>query len=187
MHSIHAPGSSLELRKNDAPCIPSVEPQPSDYVPSKAEDLGLEYVRTFPFAEDARVCGYLVQADVGPITYGHLYGADLPPDRNFVKMEAIGIDSRGGYDLVRSATGFAFVIVTYAPHAREKGLTHLKEHIGANPDYYAARALALSSPWPHGPAMIEQLKAAWERRLRPPIAQQRYNDLQLALAALKPA
>lgn len=186
MHSNHITDQRSVCQASLAKCSPTIGAEPSDYEPSTAEKLGLEYVRSFPFAEDARVGGYLVQADVGPVTYGHLYGADLPDERNFAKLEVIGIDNRGGYDLVRSATGLAFVIVTYAPHARDKGLSHLKEHIGANPDYYAARALALSAPWPHCQAMIDHLKAAWERRFRPPVALQRYNDLQLALAALKP-
>lgn len=185
MLSNHPPDPRSTCQRGLAKCSPAIAAEQSDFEPSSAEKLGLEYVQSFPFAEDARVGGYLVQADVGPITYGYLYGADLPVGQNFAKFDAIGIDNRGGYDLVRSSVGLAFAIVTYAPHAREKGLSHLKEHISSNPDYYAARALTLSSPWPHCQAMIDQLKAAWESRFRPQLAQQRYKDLLQALAGLK--
>lgn len=152
--------------------------------PSAAEKLGIQYVQSFPFAPDARVGGCLTKADIGPISYGFLHGADLPPDDNFVKFEAIGIDSRGGYELVRSAAGVAYVIVTYASHARDRGLKHLKEHIGANPNHYAARALILDCPWPHTPEMIDQIEAGWKRRLAPHQVKERLATLHSALASL---
>lgn len=154
----------------------------SSIEPSRAEELGLQYVQSFPFAPDARVAGYLIKADIGPISYGYLHGTDLPPGENYVTFEAIGVDSRGGYEMVRAATGVAYVIVTYAPHARERGLGHLKDHIGANPDYYAARSLILGNPWPHTQEMIDQLEAGWKRRLAPLQAQQRIETLHKALA-----
>lgn len=152
---------------------------------SAADQLGIQYVSSFPFAPDARVAGYLIKADIGPTSYGFLYGADLPPSKNFVTFEAIGTDSRGGYDVVRSAAGVAYVIVTYASHARERGMNHLKEHIGANPDHYAARSLILGNPWPHSQEMIDQLEAGWRRRLTPLQAQQRLETLHQALAEVK--
>lgn len=48
---------------------------------SEADHLGIQYVTSFPFAPDARVAGYLIKADIGPTSYGFLYGADLPPVR----------------------------------------------------------------------------------------------------------
>lgn len=82
---------------------------------------------------------------------------------------------------MRSIAGVAYVIVTYASHARERGLRHLKDHIGANPDYYAARSLVLDNPWPHTQEMIDQLEAGWRRRLAPQQAQQRLETLHRAL------
>ncbi|MFC5550281.1 hypothetical protein [Massilia aerilata] len=157
----------------------------ADSEPSQAEKLGIQYVQSFPFAPDARIAGCLTKADIGPTSYGFLHGADLPPGENFVTFEAIGVDSRGGYEIVRSAAGVAYVIVTYAPHARARGLHHLKDHIGANPDHYAARALILDSPWPHTQEMIDQLEVGWKRRLQPHQAQQRLETLHRALADMK--
>lgn len=154
---------------------------------TSVEQLGLACARKFRFAPDARINGLLLRADIGPISYGHLHGNDLPVESNFVKFEAIGVDHRGGYDIVRSAAGVAFVIVTYAPHALERRLSLLQEHIGANPDHYAVRSLILGTPWSHGQAMIDHLKAGWERRLSAPAAQERFNTLTLALAKLKSA
>lgn len=143
----------------------------SDGELSQAERISLDHVQSRRFATAARVGGYLLRADIGPNSFGFLYGADLPLGENFVSFEAIGFDSRGGYDLVRSASGLAYVIVTYALHARERGLDHLASHIGANPDHYAARSLILGKPWPHTQAMIDQLEAGWRRHLPPQYAQ----------------
>lgn len=162
----------------------TLEQHPSSDL-SPAEKRGLDYVRSFPFAPDARISGYLIRADISPVSFGYLHGADLSADHSFVRFEAVGIDSRGGYDIVRSAIGVAYVIVTYAPHARMRGLHHLKDHIGANPDHYAARALILESPWPHTQEMIDQLEAGWKRRLSPLQALQRIETLHQALAEVK--
>jgi hypothetical protein len=159
MHIIH--GAVIESAQQPSQAAsknPTLTEQSSSEL-SQADHLGIQYVTSFPFAPDARVAGYLIKADIGPTSYGHLYGTDLPPGANFVAFEAIGVDSRGGYDIVRTAAGVAYVIVTYASHARERGLSHLKEHIGANPDHYAARLLILSDPWPHSQQMIDQLEA----------------------------
>lgn len=139
----------------------------------------------FPFAPGVRFAGYLIKADIGPISYGSLHGADLPPDENFVTFEAIGVDARRGYDILRSAAGVAYVIVTYASHARERGLSHLKDHIGANPDHYAARSIILDNPWRHTQAMIDQLEVGWKRLLAPLQAQQRIETLHQAFAEVK--
>lgn len=152
---------------------------------SQADKLGIQYVTSFPFAPNARIAGYLIKADIGPTSYGFLYGADLPLDENFVTFEAIGFDTRDGYDIVRSAAGVAYVIVTYASHARECGLGHLKAHIGANPDYYATRSLILDNPWPHSQAMIDQLEAGWRRRLPAPRSARRIETLHAALKSLQ--
>jgi len=152
---------------------------------SLVETLGIQYAKSFPFAPDARVAGYLTKADIGPTSYGFLHGADLPTGENFVTFEAIGVDARGGYDIVRSAAGVGYVIVTYALHARERGLGLLRDHIGANPDHYAARSLILGNPWPHTQEMINQLEAGWRRRLAPLQAGQRLDTFHRALAVVK--
>lgn len=176
--------ASVSHSKRAQSAFQTLEQHSSD-APSAAEKRGLEYVRTFPFAPDARVSGYLLKADIGPVSFGYLHGADSHAEHSFVRFEAIGIDSRGGYDIVRSAAGVGYVIVTYAPHARKCGLNHLKDHIGANPDHYAARALIIDSPWPHTQDMINQLEAGWKRRLAPHRAQQRLETLHSALAEIK--
>jgi hypothetical protein len=152
---------------------------------SLAETLGVQYVKSFPFAPDARVNGYLTKADIGPTSYGFLHGADLPPGENTVTFEAIGVDSRGGYDIARSAAGVGYVIVTYALHARERGLGLLRDHIGANPDHYAARSFFLGNPWPHTQEVIDQLEAGWKRRLALLQARQRFETFHRALAEVK--
>lgn len=186
MHTIHE--AVIESAQQPAQAVPQSSAlfEQSNGELSRAEALGVQYVKSFPFAPDARVDGYLTKADIGPTSYGFLHGADLPPGENFVTFEAIGVDSRGGYDIVRSAAGVGYVIVTYASHARERGLGHLKDHIGANPDYYAARSLILGNPWPHTEEMIDHLEAGWKRRLAPLQAQQRLETLYRALSDVKP-
>jgi len=185
MHITHeAVTQAAKQPAQAAPQTPEFVEQSSSEL-SLADKLGIQYVTSFPFAPDARVAGYLIKADIGPTSYGFLYGTDLPPGENFVTFEAIGVDSRGGYDMVRAAAGVAYVIVTYASHARERGLSHLKDHIGANPDHYAARSLILASPWPHTQEMIDQLEAGWKRRLAPAQAEQHIETLHKALAEVK--
>lgn len=184
MHIHEAAIESAQQSVQGASKAPASIEQPSSEL-SLADKLGIQYVTSFPFAPDARVAGYLIKADIGPTSYGFLYGADLPSGENFVTFEAIGVDSRGGYDIVRTAAGVAYVIVTYASHARERGLRHLKDHIGANPDHYAARSLILGNPWPHTQEMIDQIEAGWKRRLAPLQAQQRLETLHRALAEVK--
>jgi len=185
MHPVHEVFSETVLQPTQAGPGSNVLKEQTSGELSQAEQLGIQYVKSYPFAPDARVGGYLIQADIGPTSYGYLYGADLPPGDNYVTFEAIGVDSRGGYEMVRSAAGVAYVIVTYAAHARERGLKHLKDHIGANPDHYAARSLILGSPWPHTQEMIDQLEAGWKRRLPPHQAQLRIDVLHRALAEVK--
>lgn len=102
----------------------------------------LNFARRKAFLPAARVAGFLVNADIGPISWGELHGADQQPGDEFVRFEAVGVDHRNGYELVRTADGAAYVVVTYADHAKVRGLTHLREHIAANPDWYAARVAA---------------------------------------------
>lgn len=187
MHIIHhAVIESAQQPLQAAAITPTVTEHSSSQL-SLADKLGIRYANSFSFAPDSRVAGYLIKADIGPTSYGFLYGADLPSGESFVTFEAIGVDNRGGYDIVRSAAGVAYVIVTYASHARERGLSLLKEHIGANPDHYAARSLILGNPWPHSQEMIDQLEAGWKRRLAPLLAQQRLDTLHRALAEVKRA
>lgn len=185
MHTVHEAVIEPALRPSQHAPRTSSTNQQADGEPSLAEKLGIQYVQSFPFAPDARVAGCLTKADIGPTSYGFVHGADLPPGENFVTFEAIGIDSRGGYELVRSAAGVAYVIVTYAPNARERGLRLLKDHIGANPDFYAALSLNLNLPWKHTQEMIDQLEAGWKRRLTAHTAQQRIRTLHQALVDLK--
>lgn|GEM_PF-6229130 len=102
----------------------------------------IEYARQETFLPDARVAGVLVNADIGPVSFGELFGADRPAGQEFVRFEAVGIDNRNGYDIVRTAQGVAYAIVTFAEHAKQRGMSHLKAHIVANPDFYAGRWIA---------------------------------------------
>jgi hypothetical protein len=105
-------------------------------------NAGIEYAKNQFFLPNARVGGVLVNADIGPISYGELHGADLPEGHRFVRFEAVGTDSRNGYDLVRTVDGLAYAIVTFSDHAKERGMDHLKKHIAANPDWYENRRSA---------------------------------------------
>lgn len=60
---------------------------------------------------------------------------------------------------MRSAARLAYVIVTYGAHARERGLSHLKNYIGTNLYHDAARWFIRDNPLPHMLAMIYQLEA----------------------------
>lgn len=124
----------------------------------------LSYARTISFPADARVAGFLLDADIGPMSYGMLYNVDQGDEGEFVQVDVIGIDHCEGYDIVRAATGVAYAIVAYAPHAEERGFTHLKEHISVNADYYAARALSAAAPWLHAKPMVDHLEASWRKR-----------------------
>lgn len=150
-----------------------------------AERRKLNYARTFPFPDEVRVAGFLLAADVGPMSYGLLYGRSLGNEQSFVQFDAIGIDHCAGYDIVRTSAGVAYVIAGYAPHALERGMSHLKEHIAVNADWYAARALTLASPWLHSQAMIEHLAASWRQRLSPLKAESRVAALLQALEFLQ--
>jgi len=86
---------------------------------------------------------------------------------------------------VRSAAGVAYVIVTYGAHAREFGLSHLKNYIGTIPYQSAERSLIRDNPWPHMLAMIDQREASWKRCLVPLQAQQRTYTLHQAFAEVK--
>ncbi|TDS73437.1 hypothetical protein [Comamonas sp. JUb58] len=94
------------------------------------------------FLPDARVTGILINADIGPVCWGELHGADRPAGQEFVRFEAVGVDNRNGYDIVQTADGVAYVIVSFAAHAKARGLTLLKNHIAANRDWYMARFAA---------------------------------------------
>lgn len=84
MLSNHPTDPRSTCQRGLAKCSPAKAAEQSDFEPSSAEKLGLEYVQSIPFAEDARVGGYLVQADVRPITYGYLYGAN-PPEADMAR------------------------------------------------------------------------------------------------------
>ena len=185
MHNIHeAVTESAHETTPGAPPFPAQAQQSRSEI-IDAEQLGIERTQSIRFAPDARVAGFLVSADIGPTSFGFPHGPDLPLGENFVTFEAIGIDTSGTYHLVRTAAGVAYAIVTYAPHARKRGLDHLKDHIVANPDHYAVRSLILNSPWPHSPEMIELLEAGWRRRLSSEQARQRLETLTAALAEVQ--
>lgn len=93
------------------------------------------------FAPEANVLGVLIEADIGPISFGFLYGNDsVAQDGEFICFKAVGTDNRNGYDIVKTAAGHSFVVVTYAEHARARGLSFLQAHIRCNPAYYSAIA-----------------------------------------------
>lgn len=101
----------------------------------------VNYAKSCAFLPDARVAGFLLDADIGDICFGTLHGTDRPFDDMFVRFEAVGLDNRNGYDLVKTADGVAYVIVGYSDHAKDRGVSHLQEHIRVNTDFYDARLL----------------------------------------------
>lgn len=107
-----------------------------------AEQIAISFAKKTRFRPEARVAGVLVNADVGPVCWGELHGADRPKGQEFVRFEAVGVDKRNGYDIVKTADGVAYAIVTFATHAKERGMTLLKSHIAANQDWYAVRLAA---------------------------------------------
>lgn len=86
---------------------------------------------------------------------------------------------------MRPAASVAYVIVTYGTHARERGLSHLKNYIGTNPYHYAAHSLIPGNRWPQMLAMIDQFKAGWKRCLVSLQARQRVYALSQAFAEVK--
>ena len=91
MHLEQYPDSASGCQSKRAQnAFQALEQQPSNEV-SPAEKLGLDYVRTFPFAPDAKVGGYLIKADIARVSFGYLHGADA--EHSFVRFEAIGVDS----------------------------------------------------------------------------------------------
>lgn len=103
----------------------------------------VRYAKSQFFAPDARVTGYLVEAQIGQICYGFLHGADLPEGENFVCFEAVGTDNRNGYNIVQTADGVAYAIITTAEHPHmDCSINALKAHIACNKEWYAARKAA---------------------------------------------
>lgn len=109
-----------------------------------AEQQAISFAKRARFLPDARVAGVLVNADIGPVCWGELHGADRPNGQEFVRFEAVGVDNRNGYDIVKTADGVAYAIVSFAAHAKDRGMAHLKSHIAANQGWYAAR---LATTW----------------------------------------
>lgn len=105
-------------------------------------ERALAFFKRKRFSAQARVAGFLVNADIGPICWGDLHGAGRQDGEEFVRFEAVSVDHRNGCDLVKTADGVAYVIVSYADHAKARGLTHLRDHIAANPTWYEARVAA---------------------------------------------
>lgn len=99
----------------------------------------VNYAKSCRFLPDARVAGFLTDADIGHICYGTLHGADRPPEDMFVRFEAVGLDSRGGYDVVKTADGHAYIIVSFAKDAKARGVSMLREHMQINQDFYETR------------------------------------------------
>ena len=103
-----------------------------------AEVIALQGARIAPFPADARVRGFLIQADVSAGTsYGYAYGTDGYEDGQFIQFPTLGAGAVEGYETVVTARG-AFVILSYADYCAARGLSQLQAHIAANPEYYAA-------------------------------------------------
>jgi hypothetical protein len=177
-------GESMPVTIHTDQALPAGLPQPEaapandkSYRSVDLELAALAAVRKIAFPPDTRVVGYLAQADIGPVSYGQALTSEGVPVQHSVKLDAIGVDHRCGYDLVRTSQGAAYVILSFAPHAAERGMDHLRDHIAANPDYYAARSLTLTEPWPHAREMVRLLSQAWRQRLSPQAAQERIDCL----------
>lgn len=107
------------------------------HLPVPAEVLaGIEMARRFSFQPDAQVAGCLIQADIGPVSWGAVYGCDAHQAGTFVKFDACGLDRRNEWDIVRVAGGGAFVIVGFAEHTRIRGVCLLREHMAVNREHY---------------------------------------------------
>lgn len=139
-------------------------PPLSNTLTAAGDGCDLSCAHSVAFPPEARVAGLLLEADIGPISYGMLYSAAPGTKGGFVRVDVIGIDHYAGYDIIRAATGVAYAIVGYACHAQDRGLSHLKEHISVNSDWYAARPLSAAVPWLHAKPMVEHLKATWRDR-----------------------
>lgn len=139
-------------------------PPPSNALIAAGDGCDLSCARSVSFPPEARVAGLLLEADIGPTSYGVLYSNLTSEKGEFVRVDVIGIDHYAGYDIIRAATGVAYVIVGYACHAHGRRLSHLIEHISVNADWYAARALSAAVPWLHAAPMVELLEATWRKR-----------------------
>lgn len=103
----------------------------------------IAYAKSQTFQPECRVRGVLVNSIVGNICTGNLFGADLPDAENFVRFEAVGTDNRDGYDIVQAANGVAYIVLTFEDcWLGRLGMSHLKNHISINKDWYQARKAA---------------------------------------------
>lgn len=150
---------------------PTVLPSPTDLSTNASLALSgaadLSAARCCQFPPGARVIGFLLDADIGPTSYGQLYEIDSDTADQFVQFDVVGFDHCAGYDIVRASSGVAYAIVTYAEHAQGRGMSHLKEHIAANADWYAARSLNVVSPWVHSGRWSNTSRPAGEVVFRP--------------------
>ncbi len=71
------------------------------------------------------------------VGYGVAYGTHF-------MVGADVLAQKNGYDLVKTADGHAYVVVSYADHAKDRGMANLKELIGVNPEYFTER---LQNTW----------------------------------------
>ena len=69
-----------------------------------SNELSILYAKRTRFSADARVAGVLVNADIGPVCWGELHGADRPPGQEFVRFEAVGVDNRNGWEPLKTPT-----------------------------------------------------------------------------------
>ena len=85
--------------------------------------------------EGVRVVGVLVNADIAAgMCYGDLHHGDRPTGDEFVSFKPLGVDKRNGYNIVVSESGIGHVIVSFADHAKARGMGQLKAHIAYNPE-----------------------------------------------------
>lgn len=160
---------------------PALLPSPTSLstcaTPAISVATDLSVARCCQFPPCARVIGFLLDADIGPTSYGQLYGIDSDTADQFVQFDVVGFDRWAGYNIVRASSGVAYVIVTYACHAQDRGMSHLKEHIAANADWYAARSLNVALPWVHSGPMVEHLETSWRGMFSPLKAESRIAAL----------
>lgn len=175
MHQNHAIVRSVS--HPDPALLPSPTSRSTCASPAISEAADLSAARCCQFPPGARVAGFLLDADIGPTSYGQLYGIGSDAVDQFVQLDVVGFDSCAGYEMVRASSGVAYVIVTYASHAQDRGMSHLKEHIAVNADWYAARSLNSASPWVHSGPMVEHLKASWRSSFSPLKAESRIAAL----------
>lgn len=130
-------------------------------------DTALKFAMSRRFLPDARIDGFLTEADISTTSYGHVHGSEVFENNAFIRIECVGFDNRNGYDIIRASNGKAYVIVTYLDNETEvRKCKWLREHIRVNPAYYIKRMAQTwgtpdTTPDDHAKFNIRAKSGAW--------------------------